>query len=111
MKTRIGSPRVREVVLRGDAAYGKASFVDRFVEEGYIFLLRGMHSSSARKYAKRVKEWVRIEKSGEELYAGEIRTRIRGSKHRIRVVVFKDVRKDGRVEFWHLLTNLPEILY
>jgi hypothetical protein len=111
VKTRIGSPRVREIVLRGDAAYGKASFVDRFVEEGYIFLLRGMHSSSARKYARRIKEWVRIEKSEEELYAGEVRTRIRGSKHRIRVIVFKDVKKDGRVEFWHLLTNLPEILY
>ena len=111
VKTRVGSPRVREMVLRGDAAYGKASFVDRFVEEGYIFLLRGMHSPSARKYARRIKEWVRIEKSEEELYAGEIRTRITGSKHRIRVIVFKDVRKDGRVEFWHLLTNLPEILY
>ena len=70
-----------------------------------------MHSSSARKYARRIKEWVRIEKSEEELYAGEVRTRIRGSKHRIRVIVFKDVKKDGRVEFWHLLTNLPEILY
>ncbi len=112
VKTRIGSPRVRDIVLRGDAAYGKASFVDRFVEDGYIFLLKGMHSSSARKYARRIKEWIRIEKSEEELYAGEIRTRIRGSKHRIRVIVFKDIKKkDGRVEFWHLLTNLPDILY
>ena len=93
VKTRIGSPKVREIVLRGDAAYGKASFVDRFVEEGYIFLLRGMHSSSARKYSRRIKEWIRIDKSEEELYAGEIRTRIRGSKHRIRVIVFKDVKK------------------
>jgi hypothetical protein len=114
VKTKIGSPRVRDIALRGDAAYGKASFVDRFVEEGYIFLLKGMHSSSARKYAKRIKEWIRIEKKGsdEELYAGEIRTRIRGSKHRIRVIVFKDIKEGGkRIEFWHLLTNLPEILY
>ncbi len=113
VKTRIGSPRVKDIVLRGDAAYGKASFVDKFVEGGYIFLLKGMHSSSARKYARHIKEWIRIDKkSEEELYAGEVRVRIRGSKHRIRIVVFKDIKKkDGKIEFWHLLTNLPDILY
>jgi hypothetical protein len=52
-----------------------------------------------------------VDKEGEELYAGEFRGRMAGSKHLIRVVVFKDVRKDGRTEFWHLLTNLPDILY
>ncbi len=55
VKTRIGSPRVKDIVLRRDAAYGKASFVDKLVENGYTFLLKGMHSSSARKYAKRIK--------------------------------------------------------
>ena len=111
VKSRIGSPRVRDIVIRGDAAYGNASTVDRLVEQGYIFLLRGMHSSSARKYARRIKEWVRIKKSSEDLYAGEFRGRIRGSKHNIRVVVFKDTKKNGRIEFWHLLTNLPDLVY
>ncbi len=112
VKSRIGSPKVRDIVIRGDAAYGNASIVNRLVEQGYIFLLKGMHSSSARKYARRIKEWVRIKKqSAEELYAGEFRGRIRGSKHNIRVVVFKDIKKNGLIEFWHLLTNLPDIVY
>lgn len=80
-----------------------------------------MHTNSARKYAKRIKEWISIGKKkkksnaddeGEKIYAGEIRTRIRNSKHRIRVIVFKRVKNDGIVsECWHLLTNLPDILY
>jgi len=114
VKERIGSPRVRDIVLRGDAAFGNASIVDKCIEQGYIFLFKGMHSSSTRKYAKRVKEWVSIKKDGseEEIYAGEIRARISGSKHRVRVVVFKRIRNtDVVTEFWHLLTNLPEILY
>lgn len=114
VRERVGSPHIREIALRGDAAYGNASIVDKCIERGYIFLFRGMHRNSARKYAKRVKEWVSIKKTGsdEEIYAGEIRARISGSKHRIRVIVFKRVRKDGVVsECWHLLTNLPDILY
>jgi hypothetical protein len=69
-----------------------------------------MHTVSARK----VKEWVSIrkKKDEEEIYAGELRTRITGStKHRIRIIVFKRIKKNGVTEFWHLLTNLPDILY
>lgn len=114
VKQRIGSPQVRDIVLRGDAAYGNASMVDKVIEWGYVFLFKGMHTNSARKYARRVKEWVSVKKSGpaqEEIYAGEIRTRIRGSKHRIRVIVFKRVKNGVVSECWHLLTNLPDILY
>ncbi len=112
VKERIGTPKVRDIVIRGDAALGNASIVDKCIERGYIFLFRGMHTVSARKYARKVKEWVRIKKEREEeIYAGELRTRIRGSKHRIRIIVFKRIKKDGTIEFWHLLTNLPEILY
>ena len=57
VKDRIGSPQIRDIVLRGDAAYGNASTVDKCIERGYIFLFKGMHTSSARKYAKRVREW------------------------------------------------------
>ncbi len=112
MKERIGTPKVRDIVIRGDAALGNASIVDKCIERGYIFLFRGMHAVSARKYARKVKEWIRIKKENdEEIYAGELRTRITGSKHRIRIIVFKRIKKDGKVEFWHLLTNLPDILY
>jgi len=111
VKMRIGSPKIRDIVLRGDAAYGKASIVDRCIEQGYIFLFKGMHTSSAEKYAKRIREWTRIDKESEELYAGEFRGRIRGSKHNIRVIVFKHINKNGCIEHWHLLTNLPDILY
>lgn len=58
---------MRDIVIRGDAAYGNVSIVDRLVEQGYIFLLRGMRSSSTRKYVRRIKEWVRIKKQSEEL--------------------------------------------
>lgn len=115
VKKRIGSPQIRDIVLRGDAAFGNASIVDKCIERGYIFLFRGMHTNSARKYAKRVKEWVSIRKNSgaeeEEIYAGEIRARIRNSKHRIRIIVFKRVKNDATTECWHLLTNLPDILY
>jgi len=108
VKTRIGSPKIRDIVLRGDAAYGKASIVNKCIEQGYLF--KGMHTSSAKKYAKRVREWIKINES-EELYAGEFRGRIRGSKHNIRVVVFKHVNRDGKEGWWYLLTNLPDIPY
>jgi hypothetical protein len=87
--------------------------VDKCVERGYIFLFRGMHGNSARKYTERVKELVSIKKgsANEEIYAGEIRTRISGSKHWIRVIVFERVKNGVVSECWHLLTNLPEILY
>jgi hypothetical protein len=113
VRNRMGSPTVRDIVLRGDAAHGKASVVDRCVEGGYIFLFKGMHTVSARKYARRIKERVNITKSGftEEIFAGEIRTRISDSKHRIRVIVLKRVKSGVVSECWHLLTNLPEILY
>lgn len=29
----------------------------------------------------------------------------------MRVIVFKHIKRDGKIEFWHLLTNLPDILY
>jgi hypothetical protein len=52
VKERIGSPRVREIALRGDAAFGNASIVDKCIERGYIFLFRGMHTNSAREVRK-----------------------------------------------------------
>ncbi len=55
---------------------------------------------------------MRIEKPCEELYTGEFRDGIRGSKHDIRVEVFKGIIKaSGWIEFWHLLTNLPDLVY
>jgi hypothetical protein len=38
VKSRICSPRVRAIVIRGDAAYGNASVVNRLVEQGYRHL-------------------------------------------------------------------------
>ncbi|MGI0078164.1 MAG: transposase [Nitrososphaerales archaeon] len=94
VKMRIGSPKVREIVIRGDAAFGNSSIVDKCIDSGYPFFFRGMHINSARKYAKRIKEWVRINKPNhEKLYAGKFRGRIFGSDHRIRVIAFKHVKK------------------
>jgi len=98
VKLRIGSPKIRDIILRGDPAYGKSSIVDKCIEHGYTFLFKGMHTSSARRYAKRIKEWIKIDKQDEELYAGEFRGRMRESKHIIRTVVFKHV-KDGKEEY------------
>jgi hypothetical protein len=103
---------VRDIVIRGDAAFGNSNIVNKCIDNGYLFLFRGMHTNSARKYAKRIKEWVEIKKpSQEELYAGEFRGKIFGTDHRIRVIVFKHVKRNGKIEYWHLLTNLPDILY
>ncbi|MGH2639402.1 MAG: transposase, partial [Rhabdochlamydiaceae bacterium] len=52
IKIRIGSPKVRDIVVRGDAAFGNYSIVNKCVENNYLFLFRGMHTNSARKYAK-----------------------------------------------------------
>jgi len=112
VKMRIGSPEVRDIVIRGDAAFGNSNIINKCIDNSYLFLFRGMHANSARKYAKRIKEWVRIDKPNqEELYAGEFRGKIFGTDHRIRVIVFKHVKRNGKIEYWHLLTNLPDILY
>ena len=66
VKMRIGSPKVRDIVIRGDAAFGNSAIVNKCIENNYLFLFRGMHTNSARKYAKRIKEWIRIEKPNQE---------------------------------------------
>lgn len=112
VKRRIGSPKVRDIVIRGDAAFGNSTIVNKCIDGGYLFLFRGWHVNTARKYSKRIKEWVKIEKDNqEELYAGEFRGKIFGSDHRMRVIVFKSFRHNGKIEYFHLLTNLPDILY
>ena len=41
VKRRVGSPKVRDMILRGDGAYGNASTVDRIIEWGYTPSLQG----------------------------------------------------------------------
>ncbi|MGH2639403.1 MAG: hypothetical protein ACRDF4_09005 [Rhabdochlamydiaceae bacterium] len=38
----------------------------------------------------------------EDLYAEEFRVKIFGSNHRIRVIAFKHVKRNGKTEYWHL---------
>jgi hypothetical protein len=85
--------------------------VNKCIENGYLFLFRGWHVNTARKYSKRIREWVKIEKESQEeqLYAGEFRGKIFGSDHRIRIIVFKHIKHNGKIEYWHLLTNLPDL--
>ena len=128
IKTRIGSTSLKRVILRGDPAYGTSKIVDRCLQKRYLFLFKGARSASARKYARRIEEWVRInndddddEDEEEELYAGELRAKLHGSRYRTRIVVFRSVRKkkkkndDGKKikkeRFWHLVTNLHESVY
>jgi hypothetical protein len=121
VKTRIGSTSLKRVILRGDPAYGTSKIVDRCLQKRYLFLFKGARSSSARKYAKRIKEWMKIiDDEKEEVYAGELRAKLHGSRYRTRIVVFRSVRKkEGgkkkkttkKEKFWHLVTNLHESLY
>jgi len=118
VKTRLGSPSLKRIVFRGDPAYGTAPIVNRCLQRGYLFLFKGRFSSSARKYAKRVEEWAKVKhekEDGEDVYAGELRVKLPGSRSKTRVVVFRSVKKaaDGKTkeEFMHLLTNLLESLY
>jgi hypothetical protein len=55
VKMRIGSPKVRDIVLRGDAAFENPTIVNKCIDINYLFLFRGTHTNSARKYAKRIK--------------------------------------------------------
>jgi len=81
VKLRIGSTSLRRIILRGDPAYGTSRIVDRCLEKRYLFLFKGARSSSARKYARRIEEWVKVvEKECEEVYAGELRAKLPGSK-------------------------------
>jgi len=118
VKARLGSPSLKRVVLRGDPAYGTAPMVKRCLQRGYLFLFKGRVSSSARKYARRIEEWAKVKdekEDGEDVYAGELRVKLPGSRSKTRVVVFRSVRRkeDGKAkeEFLHLLTNLHESLY
>jgi DDE family transposase len=119
VKMRLGSPSLKRIILRGDSAYGTAPIVKRCLQRRYLFLFKGKYSASARKYAKRVEEWVKVkdekEDGGEDVYAGELRVRLPGSRSRTRVVVFRSEKKkeNGKTkeEFLHLLTNLHESLY
>ena len=124
VKLRIGSASLRRIVLRGDPKYGTSTIVDRCLEKRYLFLFKGANYTSARKYAKRIESWEKvIDKEEEDVYAGELRAKLPGSRYATRIVVFRSVRKSGkkdegndnkekkRKEFWHLVTNLHESVY
>jgi hypothetical protein len=128
VKRRLGSTSIRRIILRGDPKYGTSTIVDRCLEKKYLFLFKGANYTSARKYAKRIKEWVKVlDKEDEEIYAGELRAKLPHSRYHTRIVVFRSVSKkeekkeqtgEGRKkkkkkkkEFWHLVTNLHESLY
>ncbi len=122
VRMRIGSTSLKRIILRGDPAYGTSKIVDRCLQKRYLFLFKGARSASARKYAKRIEEWVKIEeKEGEVIYAGELRARLPGSRYRTRIVVFRSLKKrvgvgggkkkNVKEEIWHLVTNLHESLY
>jgi len=130
VKMRLGSTSLRRIILRGDPKYGTSRIVDRCLEKKYLFLFKGANSSSARKYARRIERWEKVvEKEDEDVYAGELRAKLPGSRYRTRIVVFRSVskkknkeasseeeekKKKGRKkrkEFWHLVTNLHESLY
>lgn len=83
VRLRIGSPKVRGIVIRGGAAYGTATIVDKLIDLGFLFLLKGNQPSSARKSARRIRSWTMV---GDYSY-GELRARVNGSRHRVRVVV------------------------
>lgn len=118
VKTRLGSPSHKGIILRGDPAYGTAPIVNRCLQRGYLFLFKGRLPSSARKYARRIEEWVKVKdekQEGEDVYAGELRVKLPGSRSKTRVLVFRSQKKkeNGKTkeEFMHLLTNLHEALY
>jgi len=128
VQRRIGSTSVRRIILRGDAKYGTSTIVDRCLEKRYLFLFKGANYTSARKYARRIKGWVKVlDKEDEEIYAGELRAKLPHSRYRTRIVVFRSVSKKKeeekrretdedrkrrkKKEFWHLVTNLHESLY
>jgi hypothetical protein len=134
VKRRLGSTSIRRIILRGDPKYGTSTIVDRCLEKKYLFLFKGANYTSARKYAKRIKEWVKVlDKEDEEIYAGELRAKLPHSRYHTRIVVFRSVskkkkkeeeeeqekkknetdddKKRKKKEFWHLVTNLHESLY
>ena len=130
VRLRLGSTSLRRIALRGDPKYGISTVVDRCLEKRYLFLFKGANYRSARKYARRIKEWTKVaDEEEEEIYAGELRGKLPHSRYATRIVVYRSVSKKTkekektsaptkeeekqkrRREFWHLVTNLHESLY
>jgi hypothetical protein len=97
---RIGSPKVRDIVIQGgEAAFGNSNIVNKCIDNGYMFLFRGMHTNSARKYAKRIKGMGRNKEEAKKSFTQENSEagKIFGTDHRIiRVIVFRHVKRNGK---------------
>lgn len=110
IRDRMGSPEARDIIIRGDAGFGISTIIDILYSQSFLFIVKGRQRSSAKRFSRRVREWIPIPDSPDELAYGEMRARVTGSRHKSRIVVFR-MKKNGKDVYFHIITNLPEILF
>jgi len=110
IKERIGSPKIKDIIIRGDAGFGISTIIDILYSQSFLFILKGKQRSSAKRFSRRIKNWIAIPNSPDELAYGEMRAKVTGSKHKFRIIIFR-MKKNGDYVYFHIITNLPDILY
>ncbi|MGC8558704.1 MAG: transposase [Nitrososphaeria archaeon] len=70
IRDRIGSPKAKDIIIRGDAGFGILTIIDILYSQSFLFIVKGRQRSSAKRLSKRIKNWTQIPGSPDELAYG-----------------------------------------
>jgi hypothetical protein len=110
-ETPIEIGKVRLILIRSDSALGTGDIITQLLEGGYLLVIKGRDSRTARKLAQDIlpHEWQCVDG---HLRAVEAKsTRIRGCPFDVRLVVCERTSDKGRVSYYVLVTNLSRTSY
>jgi len=103
--------KVRLILIRSDSALGTGDIITQLLESGYLFVIKGRDSRTARTLAQDIQpqDWQCVDG---HLRAAEAKTtRIRGCPFELRLVVCERTSDKGRVSYYFLITNLSDTQY
>ncbi len=98
--------KVRLMLIRSDSALGTGDIITQLLESGYLFVIKGRDSRTARKLAQDIQpqDWQCVDG---HLRAAEAKTtRIRGCPFDVHLVVCERTSDKGKVSYYFLITNL-----
>ena len=110
-QTPIRVGQVRLLLIRSDSALGSGETIALLLERGYLFVVKGRDSRTARQLAATIAPgaWQRVHS---HLRAAESETTtITGCPFAVRLVVCERLSERGQARYYFLVSNLPRSTY
>jgi hypothetical protein len=93
-----------QVVIRADSGYGSKDSINKLLQSGYSFVVKGYSSETSKNLACQL-SWDDWEEVKPGVHTAEY-TRAH-AYGKARVVVYAIFKQDGELKFSHLITNIP----